>query len=41
MLDMKLVREEPDRLREALRHRNDDAGVVDDVLALDERSICI
>lgn len=37
MLDMKLLREEPDRLREALRHRNEDDGVVDTVLALDER----
>ena len=37
MLDMRLVREEPDRLREALRNRNEDDSVVDRVLELDEQ----
>lgn len=37
MLDIRLIREEPDRLRQALLNRNDDPAVVDRVLALDER----
>jgi len=37
MLDIKLFREEPDRVRQALRNRNDDDSVVDRVLELDER----
>jgi seryl-tRNA synthetase len=37
MLDMKMFREEPDRVREALRNRNDDPSVVDWVLELDAR----
>jgi seryl-tRNA synthetase len=37
MLDMKMFREEPDRVREALRNRNDDPSVVDRVLELDAR----
>jgi seryl-tRNA synthetase len=35
MLDMKLFREEPERVREALRNRNDDPSAVDRVLELD------
>jgi seryl-tRNA synthetase len=37
MLDIRLVREEPDKVRQALRNRNDDDAVVDEVLRLDER----
>lgn len=37
MLDMRLIREEPDRVRQALISRNDDPAVVDRVLAIDER----
>jgi seryl-tRNA synthetase len=37
MLDIRLFREEPDRVRQALRNRNDDDSVVDRVLELDER----
>lgn len=36
MLDMKLIREEPDRVREALEKRHMDTAVVEKVLALDE-----
>jgi seryl-tRNA synthetase len=35
MLDIRLFREEPERVREALRNRNDDPSVVDRVLELD------
>src|SRR5215210_2128229 len=37
MLDIRLVREQPDRVREALRNRNDDPSSVDRVLELDEQ----
>ncbi len=37
MLDMNLIREEPDRVREALRQRQLDPGVVDQILQLDEQ----
>lgn len=37
MLDIRLIREEPDRVRQALVNRNDDPTVVERVLALDER----
>lgn len=37
MLDVRLVREEPDKVREGLRTRNEDGSVVDRVLALDEQ----
>jgi seryl-tRNA synthetase len=37
MLDIKLFREEPDKIRQALRNRNEDPSVVDRVLELDER----
>ncbi|HKP52688.1 MAG TPA: serine--tRNA ligase [Chloroflexia bacterium] len=37
MLDIRLVREEPDRLRQALRTRNEDDSIVDRVLELDEQ----
>ena len=37
MLDIKLIREEPDRVRQALRSRNEDDSVVDRVLELDEQ----
>jgi len=37
MLDIKLIREEPDKVRQALRNRNEDPAVVDDILRLDER----
>jgi seryl-tRNA synthetase len=36
MLDIRLFREEPDRVREGLRHRNEDDSVVGRVLELDE-----
>ncbi|HEX8221972.1 MAG TPA: serine--tRNA ligase [Chloroflexia bacterium] len=37
MLDIRLVREEPERVRQALVSRNEDPAVVDRVLELDER----
>lgn len=37
MLDMKLIREEPDRVREALVKRQMDPSSVDEILVLDER----
>jgi seryl-tRNA synthetase len=37
MLDIKLIREEPDKVRQALRNRNEDPAVVDEILKLDER----
>ncbi len=37
MLDIELIRREPERVREALRLRQDDPALVDEVLALDER----
>lgn len=37
MLDIKLFREEPNRVREGLRSRNEDPSVVDRVLEMDER----
>lgn len=37
MLDVRLVREQPELVREGLRKRNDGAESVDQVLALDER----
>ncbi len=37
MLDIKLIREEPDKVRQALRNRNEDPAVVDEILRLDER----
>lgn len=37
MLDIKLIREEPERVRQGLRDRNEDDAVVDDILRLDER----
>lgn len=37
MLDIRLLREQPERVREALRNRNDDPTAVDRVLGLDER----
>ncbi len=37
MLDIELIRKEPERVREALRLRQDDPTLVDEVLALDER----
>ena len=37
MLDIKLIREEPDRVREALVKRQMDTAAVDQVLALDEQ----
>ncbi len=37
MLDMNLIREEPDKVRDALRVRQMDPGVVDQILQLDER----
>ena len=37
MLDIRLVRDEPDRVRQALANRNEDPAVVDRVLELDER----
>ena len=35
MFDINLIREQPDLVREALRNRQSDPGVVDQVLALD------
>ena len=35
MLDIELIRNEPERVREALRKRNDDPALVDEVYALD------
>ena len=37
MLDIKFIRENPDRVRDALRKRGEDLSVIDDILALDER----
>jgi seryl-tRNA synthetase len=37
MLDMRLIREEPDRVREALMKRQMDPSSVDEILVLDER----
>jgi len=37
VLDIKLIRSEPDKVREAMRRRGDDAAPIDEVLALDER----
>jgi seryl-tRNA synthetase len=37
MLDMRLIREEPDRVREALVKRQMDPSSVDEILVLDER----
>ncbi len=37
MLDIKLIREEPERVREALQKRHMDPAPVDDLLALDEK----
>lgn len=38
MLDMRLIRENPDRVREAMRNRNMDLdGEIDELLAVDER----
>jgi seryl-tRNA synthetase len=37
MLDIRLIREEPDKVRQALRNRNEDPAVVDIILGLDER----
>ncbi len=37
MLDMNLIREQPDRVRKSLRDRQMDALVVDSILQLDER----
>ncbi len=35
MLDLDLIRNDPERVRQALRHRNDDPALVDEVLRLD------
>ena len=35
MLDIKLFRDEPDKIREALRHRGEETSSVDAVRALD------
>ena len=35
MLDIELIRNDPERVREALRKRNDDPALVDEVHALD------
>ncbi|MEO8286685.1 MAG: serine--tRNA ligase [Chloroflexota bacterium] len=37
MLDIKLFREEPDKVRQALRNRNEDDAVVDEILRMDEQ----
>jgi len=37
MLDLELLRHEPERVREALRQRNDAPELVDEILRLDER----
>src|ERR1043166_3901638 len=37
MLDIRLIREQPDKVREALRNRNESTDSVDRVLQLDER----
>ncbi len=37
MLDIELIRNDPERVREALRKRNDDPALVDEVYALDVR----
>ena len=37
MLDLDLIRHEPERVREALRKRNDSTDLVDEILQLDER----
>ena len=37
MLDLRLIREDPDRVREGLERRRVPGGIVDDVLALDAR----
>src|SRR5512137_2300185 len=35
MFDINLIREQPEIVREALRNRNADPGIIDEVLALD------
>ena len=37
MLDIKLLRDDPDRVRASQRARGEDEGVVDAILAADER----
>ncbi|MBN2255164.1 MAG: serine--tRNA ligase, partial [Deltaproteobacteria bacterium] len=37
MLDIELIRKEPDIVREALRKRNDDPAIVDEIFDLDVR----
>ena len=37
MLDLNLIREQPDLVRTALRNRQMDASPVDDILRLDEK----
>ena len=37
MLDLNLIREQPDLVRKSMRDRQMDAGVVDTILALDEK----
>ena len=37
MLDINLIREQPDLVRKSMRDRQMDAGVVDTILALDEK----
>ncbi len=37
MLDIELIRKEPERVREALRLRQDDPALVDEILRLDQR----
>ena len=36
MFDLRLIREQPDRVRESLRRRSADAAIVDEILAADE-----
>ncbi len=36
MIDLHLIREQPDRVRDALRRRGTDVGMVDQILAMDE-----
>ena len=37
MLDIKYIRQEPDAARERLAQRGEDAGKIDELLALDEK----
>ena len=37
MLDLRMIRQNPDRVRQALKNKGEEAPLVDDLLAVDER----